>query len=826
MPAAPASGRTLADLLRVEPEPAVEAGDVVRLLRAIPVDHPGSDAPAGTLVNGVLTASAPQGYCAAFIGRTTRERSRLARVRDLEGELANVNQLLNATRAVLRDREADIRAARAELDTFPSADKITESRREIDRLRRNLATTETRVSERIGEAELALQRILAELEQAATTRAAALSAAETAMNHALRAATEAGVKAEAAAAKAAEQAEKAEASERARVHAETAQRQADGERASFPEQQLRQVQAVHQAEDEATSALNHARAALIKATDQHRLAGGEVRNALRALNKAAALPDGSLLPTTETGLADHNDQTQSLGHLVLRWVSAAHRTTDLLKAAGRAADTSTYRATAAEKAEEEAENRRLESKRQAAAVAEARRLHGTEYETQRGNRQRLVDELEDANTVAGELLKDQIEAAGKAAAARTTLTNVAPQRERAEQRRDECLRNLSRLVEEGLARMPEDVPADVSGRPANLTAGLTWARRMLADRPAGTDRMTALTQARGKLLGQLETSVRTASAALARFGRQVTLVTIDGTDWRRAVVADPEATRGEDLHRTIEGLRKAAEQLEGDLREDVKRAMKTGLFTQLQQDVQLRREAAQELVRKIRETLAGVRTGVANVGVEVDWQVRKDEDAQRMVELISQPPSDEVYEQMYTVLRQRMDETAGEEWKDRIEHAFDYRSWHDWEIKVTHSSFAHDGQEKFRDVTTRSNPLDSLSTGERRLATMLPLLAAAWSMYSGEYTGPRLLSIDEIDAAFDEPNLRQVLALLRTWQFDVLATAPSMTPMFKQETGRAIIHQVIAAGKHRVTIPWIWEGHGEPQPLTLDFTPGDPSEGL
>ena len=204
--------------------------------------------------------------------------------------------------------------------------------------------------------------------------------------------------------------------------------------------------------------------------------------------------------------------------------------------------------------------------------------------------------------------------------------------------------------------------------------------------------------------------------------------------------------------------------------------MKTGLFTQLQQDVQLRREAAQELVRKIRETLAGVRTGVANVGVEVDWQVRKDEDAQRMVELISQPPSDEVYEQMYTVLRQRMDETAGEEWKDRIEHAFDYRSWHDWEIKVTHSSFAHDGQEKFRDVTTRSNPLDSLSTGERRLATMLPLLAAAWSMYSGEYTGPRLLSIDEIDAAFDEPNLRQVLALLRTWQFDVLATAPSMTP--------------------------------------------------
>ena len=92
---------------------------MVRLLRAIPVDHPGGDAPAGTLVNGVLTASAPEGYRAAFIGRTTRERSRLARVRDLEDELATANQKLNAAHAVLRDREADIQAARAELDNVP-----------------------------------------------------------------------------------------------------------------------------------------------------------------------------------------------------------------------------------------------------------------------------------------------------------------------------------------------------------------------------------------------------------------------------------------------------------------------------------------------------------------------------------------------------------------------------------------------------------------------------------------------------------------------------------------------------------------------------------
>ena len=192
-----------------------------------------------------------------------------------------------------------------------------------------------------------------------------------------------------------------------------------------------------------------------------------------------------------------------------------------------------------------------------------------------------------------------------------------------------------------------------------------------------------------------------------------------------------------------------------------------------------------------------------------------------MVELIAAPPVDETFEQMYEVLRQRMEETVGEPWKDRVEHTFDYRSWHEWKVSVTHSTFSTDGAEKFRPVTARSNPLKSLSTGESRLATMLPLLAAAWSMYSGDgYRGPRLLSIDEIDAAFDEPNLRQILALLRSWDFDVLATTPTMSPLIKREARQVVIHQVVTAGRTRVTVPWLWHGEGEPQPLTLDLLPG------
>jgi ABC-type dipeptide/oligopeptide/nickel transport system ATPase component len=823
-PAGTASGRSLADLLETEPGTGVDPDRLRGLLRAVPVDTPGG-VPGGTLVNGVLTAASPAGYRSKFIGRTTRERARLARVAALEGELAAAADRLRAASDVLRAREGDVLAARAERDAFPAGEGIESARALADELRLGLAAARHRASDLIGDADLTLQRTLADLDRAADARSAALAAARKSMDQAAEAAADATRNAQTASAAAAGKAETARRSEQARQDAETAQKQADGEHASFPAQQAQRVLAAHQAEDEAIAELERARAAVVKAAERHRLAGQEVRDALRDLNSAAALPGGGLLPTSQAGLDDHADAVTQLGHQVELWDHAAKRTIELLRDAARDEAAAAHGDAAAIAAGEEAQAKQLKATRQAAALTEARRLYGAEYEKLAADRKKIGDELAEANDQAAQLLTDLISAGEDAATASAALDTIAPQRQSAGLQRDKCLRDLGRLIDEGLAAMPEDVPAGASGHPAGLTAGLTWARRLLAGQPGGADRLEALTQARARAMTSLENSARTASTSLARFGRQVAVFTIEGTDWRRAVAADPDSARGEDLHQAVEGLRRAAEQLDSDLREDVKQTMRTGLFTQLQRDIQVHREAAQDLVRQIRDTLAGVRTGVAGVGIDVDWAVRKDSDAQRMVELISQPPSDEVYDQMYAVLRQRMDEVAGEEWKDRVAHTFDYREWHEWTIRVTHASFTGDGPGagKFKEVTTRSNPLESLSTGERRLATMLPLLAAAWSMYSGDYKGPRLLSIDEIDAAFDEPNLRQVLALLRSWDFDVLATAPSMTPLIKREAGRAVVHQVIPAGKHRMTVPWLWEGHGEPQPLTLELTAPAPA---
>ncbi|MEW2400329.1 SbcC/MukB-like Walker B domain-containing protein [Streptomyces sp. NPDC046862] len=818
-PAAPAPGRTLADVLVVEADPVPGADRVRNVLASIPVDAQGSDLAEGRLAHGVLTATAPDGYQAAFIGHTTRERARQERVARLEQDLAAARDLLNDAQDELTRRRQDITDADAERDSFPPATRLLTARDHVARQRQAADATELRTAQLLSDARLALQSTLAALDAAAAARTARVAAAAREHQRAQETETQAAAAAADAEVICTQQAATAQNSKQAHEQAAATQKAADAEQAAFPRQAIDVVQAAQQAEDSAEQDLTQARSDVLKATHRHQEASKAVSDALRVLNRAAALPDGSLLPTEPQRLETHQAAVNQLTGHIQAWDNAARRVTDLFKRADddrQQADTLRQRHTLAR---QEADKALLHAQEEAASVAEMRALYGSEYEELLTHRDTTAQTLQQTEKYA-EVLQSRQQTAGQAAsAARATLETITPLRQAAEDKRDACLRRLGRLVDEHLATVPDDVPTDPTGRPAHLTAGLTWARRLLADAAGGTDRLTTLNRLRDRHLTALETSARTASTALARFDRQVTLVSIEDTPWRRTVVADPAAVRGEDVHTTLQALNATAAQLEDDLRADVKQTLKTSLFTRLQRDIQLRREAAWDLVGKISTTLDGVRTGVADVGVQVEWGVRDDPDAQRMVHLIEQPPSDDTFEQMYDVLRQRMNEKAGEPWPDRVAHTFDYRAWHDWKISVTHASFEAAGKKKFREVTARSNPLEALSTGERRLATMLPLLAAAWSMYStADYQGPRLLSIDELDAAFDDPNLRQVLALLRSWDFDVLATAPFMTPLIKKETQRAMIHQVVTSGRHRVTVPWLWQGHGEPQPLTLDLT--------
>ncbi|MFD1364406.1 SbcC/MukB-like Walker B domain-containing protein [Actinoplanes sichuanensis] len=814
----PATGASLADLLTVEDDPSLPAERVLAVLKAIAVDADPGDLSNGHLQVGVLTAVAPLGYEATYIGRTARERARLALVAQLQQQFddaqATVRQMQHA-RAALDDLLAE---AAAERDRFPNPADVRTAREQVDALRDALRNAERETAQRLATAQLALQQKLADitaLETAITTR---LTDAQRRAEAATAIAQETLDRLQQANAEREQASQNLQAAQDALNRAESDQRQADTERQNFPFAELEALRTAIRTEDLAHHDLGNAEASTRQALARLNTATGEVSTALRQLHTAAALPDGTSLPITATALKAHLDLVTTLASTVRSWHNAAERTADLLAIWRLNAGTAATAHSEATTADNEAETVRLAAERIQAQVEEIRKIHGTAYEELRALRESVHTELQQNRDEDERLVLRLQEAGTAAAAAQATLKAIAPQRQQAEQERDHRQRRIGLLVTHHVAELPDDLPADQYGLPANITAAISWSRRILAAETTAQRHDVHATD-RDRALTTLESAVRTANQALAKYDQQVNISTIDGPGWRRVTLAAVNAAVGDDLFQAITALRAAVSRLEVDLREDLKATLKNAMLNELRRDIRTRRELARELVRQIRETLAGVRTGVERVGVEVDWLVRKDSDAQRMIELLGADGTDDTFDQMYEVLRKRMDDASDEAWNDRVAHAFDYRSWHQWDIRITHRTFGGDGPEVFREVNARSNPLKSLSTGEARLATMLPLLAAAWSMYSGDgYRGPRLLSIDEIDAAFDEPNLRQIFNLLRGWNFDVLATTPSITPMIKREVQQVVIHQLVAAGRNRVTVPWLWRGHGEPQPLTLDFT--------
>ncbi|WP_239381909.1 SbcC/MukB-like Walker B domain-containing protein [Frankia sp. CIT1] len=812
----PAAGHSLADILVPEADAGVDPRLVAWLLGAIAIDLAGSNLHIGRLRTGAVIATAPCSYRATFIGRTTRERARLALVADLELRLASARDALDTARRHLEGLESAVLAAGQERDDFPPAGSVTEARDQVNQLQLGLAAARQQTTEALAAAAARLTTVLAEI-------ASAHQAIELAVEHARRQTEESAselrrtwqVEEAANDARTAAREALAEATER-RDQAQAAHLQCAAEEQRFPD--LGELRRTAREEDAAERDAAAARAQVNEHRRRHQQASERVRQTLQGVHTSATLSDGAVLPTDRDGLRQHRDLVSALLQQVGAWQSAAQRTLDLLAAAGRDHRAAGKAATRLQKAATSVGQARLEADQLAARVEQTRALYGAEYTQLRETKDTLASELADRQAKDEQMAGAFRRHDNAAVAARTTLDGLAPRRQEADQHRTMCFDRMCLLVAHEFATVPDTLTRDERHQPANLTAALSWARQLLADKPATSARLDGLKSTRERAQKQLETTMRTVNQALAEFDQQLDSAILDGTEWRRITLAAPNAAVGEDLRQAAETLRATAEGLEQDLRHDIKATLKTSMFTQLRRDIQTRREAARDLVRHIRATLENVRTGVAKVGVQVDWKVRDDDNSQQMVALLAAPPSDEVFDQMYEILRERMEDAGEESWTDRVAHTFDYRSWHQWEIGVTHSSF---GTDQFKTVNARSNPLKGLSTGESRLATMLPLLAAAWSMYSGHaYQGPRLLSIDEIDAAFDEANLRQILALLRTWKFDILATTPTIAPLIKREAQQVVVHEVVTDGRHRITVPWLWQGSGEPTPLLLP-TPAD-----
>lgn len=801
----PVRGPSLADLLTVEPDSPIDATRTLSLLRSIAIE----DSAAGTTVRtGVLTATAPTGYICSYIGITARERARAKQIAALESELERRNAELDSAELELLRRQEALTAANSEVTAFPSSATWQAARATTRTAQLAAREADHAAAQRQADAAAELRSIRDTLDKARRDRAALLAKLDGELDTASALARQAESAAVDAAANAEAAAESAYLAGERLETATAEQSRADSEQQRFPS-----LEALFRAiadEDEATRQLTIAQTGIVKAAERMRKARERSRQAFLALNRVVDLGEGRKLPTDAAGLRNFAGALNQLSEQVHSWQRSMDRALNLCAEARSTAATSASHRERAEQQDREANAARTEAVSAAAEVVKLRALHGAAYESMRRALEQSTQALEAANGQVEEARDGIGKAQVAAAGARSTLDNITPQRESAELFREGCLQKMNRLVDESIATVDDDIPTDDTGRPANLTAALGWGLRMLTAEGRGYSReeLARLLETRRN---RLEAETKRTSAELVRFDRQVTLQTIPGTDWRRAVVAAPDSLVGEDLHETVLALRHTAEQLERDLRDDVKETLKTSMFTALRREIATRRTAAQDLVRQIRATLGGVRTGVARVGVEVDWKVKRDPDAQKMIELVGALPSDETFQQMYEVLHQRLEEATGDTWQDRVAHTFDYRVWHEWDIKVTHASFGDGTTEVFRPLTSRSNPLASFSTGEMRLATMLPLLAAAWSMYQTPgYQGPRLLFVDEMNAAFDPQNVRKLLALLREWHFDVLSTAPEMSAILKAEAENVMIVQVTQSGEMGVAVPWLWTGSGQP----------------
>ncbi|NHD16210.1 MULTISPECIES: TIGR02680 family protein [unclassified Actinopolyspora] len=132
-----AGGRTLAEVLRPEPEHAVPARRLERILAAIafderlPAEHPVAIGADGHWRLGPATGSWAK-PAVAHIGTTARERARQQRMAELSELITELDHSLAATDEALAELERRRERLRTERDSLPSAEEIETARGELD----------------------------------------------------------------------------------------------------------------------------------------------------------------------------------------------------------------------------------------------------------------------------------------------------------------------------------------------------------------------------------------------------------------------------------------------------------------------------------------------------------------------------------------------------------------------------------------------------------------------------------------------------------------------------------------------------------------------
>ncbi|MDV7197609.1 TIGR02680 family protein [Rhodococcus kroppenstedtii] len=122
----PARGPSLADVLTVEDDPAVDAGTVRRVLESVALggDGPVRVAADGSFALGVLRGSHTK-HAAEYIGATARARRRAARAAELDAEIDRTRGRADAADRAAVEARARLDAVQRSVDRLPGTSSIT-----------------------------------------------------------------------------------------------------------------------------------------------------------------------------------------------------------------------------------------------------------------------------------------------------------------------------------------------------------------------------------------------------------------------------------------------------------------------------------------------------------------------------------------------------------------------------------------------------------------------------------------------------------------------------------------------------------------------------
>lgn len=227
------------------------------------------------------------------------------------------------------------------------------------------------------------------------------------------------------------------------------------------------------------------------------------------------------------------------------------------------------------------------------------------------------------------------------------------------------------------------------------------------------------------------------------------------------------------LHDAALAVDEQLAQLSGLLTAKQRQALRNLLQGLVAREVADKLHAAGELVDRMNQRLAEITTA-HGIGVSLRWHRRNDldPDLAAMVALLAKLPdlrTPDEDQALSDALGARIEEARRDEpdlpYRDLIAGVLDYRDWHRMAVEL------HRPGRSTELLSRRS----TLSEGEKKIVTYLPLFAAVAASYDRLATGapdsPRFVLLDDAFAKVSEDNHSKLFGLLVDLDLDFIATS-------------------------------------------------------